>query len=691
MIEIPEYFDKTTELFSTWFSKIIHDFFLISKKPSYQHEFEIIQYRFGLNERTLLTLEEAGIIFEVSRERIRQIEGGALENLSELINTGKNKERNIIINDGLFELINRFKFEIVQMDQILLEETIQNKASTIFSEVNIDIRYLRLLLTLLGFQAINLESTDTTNCIAWAIQGYDSKRLNLAIKSIFTYLRKEAIAKSYDEIKIGINKNKKNEHRFTDQEINKAIELSNDLENIPDNTVQVQYEKLKSIADKIYRILHDSGEPIHARKLALILNKKAFEHGEKSRINSHHVGSRLSSDSRFLPIGRSGEWILAEWENYATDYILELMEDALHTAGEPLSSQLIYKYVSTKRPVERNAIDSYLGQDSRFRRVGSNLFALSDWGMASVSTSRQRPIKRIFSKAKLCEYIELVFNDKEVLELFVADLAQEIAIIEPKAKPESIYNQILKSPSVSITERFIKNQKRKIAIFKTNYRSKLSKLDILSKNLPVGELIQKTVRDKIKNEPKREIELVILRDTIAQTLDCPPASVYSAIAKMSDIEKIKNNSNRVICKFKKSSLDYSTHLGKIKDENLVNEIKRALSLLHIDTVDLALFQLGKIFENSLKQYMLKVQEEGLTPVSQEDLKRLFNMVRWAGKTGLISDETALHYLRLERNDRGHGVPPEIDEREALLNNAPTLVRFYLDYIVLLEQRKDKIL
>jgi len=72
------------------------------------------------------------------------------------------------------------------------------------------------------------------------------------------------------------------------------------------------------------------------------------------------------------------------------------------------------------------------------------------------------------------------------------------------------------------------------------------------------------------------------------------------------------------------------------------------------------------------------------------MKKLFNMVQWAGKNDVIIDNTALQYLRIERNDRGHGAPPEKDERQALLSNAPTLIQFYLDYIVLLEKRRAKI-
>jgi hypothetical protein len=156
---------------------------------------------------------------------------------------------------------------------------------------------------------------------------------------------------------------------------------------------------------------------------------------------------------------------------------------------------------------------------------------------------------------------------------------------------------------------------------------------------------------------------------------------------MDDVEKIKNNSNQMICRLVKSVNNYDEQIGKIADKQLASEISRAVNLANIDSIDLALFQTGKIFEHTLKKYMLEVQNKKLLPVTADDLSKLYKMVQWAGKTGLVTDETALQYLRIERNDRAHGAPTARDEREALLKLAPTLIPIYLDYIILLENRR----
>jgi len=95
MIEIPILSSDDAMLFDVWFSSLINDFFHVLKKDSHIREYEIVEYRFGLNDKPQLTLEDTGIIFEVSRERIRQIEHKALEDLAEIINTGENRDREI--------------------------------------------------------------------------------------------------------------------------------------------------------------------------------------------------------------------------------------------------------------------------------------------------------------------------------------------------------------------------------------------------------------------------------------------------------------------------------------------------------------------------------------------------------------------------------------------------------------------
>ena len=366
------------------------------------------------------------------------------------------------------------------------------------------------------------------------------------------------------------------------------------------------------------------------------------------------------------------------------------MEDSLHAVGEPLSSQAIYVFVIARRPVKETAITSYLSYDRRFVRVGTDLFALSDWGMTSVASTRPSSTERVFSKAKLCEYIELVFLGSETNKMFVSDLSQEISTLESSSSPQSIYSSIIRSPAVKIIDELDGKRKRKSAIFEPKYQSRLTKLEILTKDIPVRELIQNTVRKILEDQPEKKLELVTIRNLVSSETHCPPASVYSAIEEMDDIEKEKNDSNQMVCKLQESTEKYTELVSRVDDEKLATEINRALSLANIESIDLALFQLGKIFEFTLKRFMQEIQREGVIPVTSKDLQKLYLMIKWAGENGVITDDTALHYLRFERNDRGHGAPPGIDERQALLNNAPTLIPFYLDYIVLLEHRRVKL-
>lgn len=48
-------------------------------------EAEILRYRYGLDEYPILTLEDIGVIFKLTRERVRQLEAKALQRLRDLI------------------------------------------------------------------------------------------------------------------------------------------------------------------------------------------------------------------------------------------------------------------------------------------------------------------------------------------------------------------------------------------------------------------------------------------------------------------------------------------------------------------------------------------------------------------------------------------------------------------------------
>jgi hypothetical protein len=248
--EIPQIVTDDGFLFDDWLSKIVRDFFLITGKDNHIREYEIIQYRFGLNGRSSLTLDETGIIFDITRERIRQVEKRALQNLAILVNKGSNLQREVSLNQELYKKLQEYRNSLDQLGQIINEFALVRHTTEFFSEINVDKPLLRLLLTLYGYKSISLEIGVPEYRLAWAYENINTKRVEKAIHKVSEFLRDITIAKPFEEIKLSINKNLIGNSRFNDKELTQAIELSYDLEKLNDGTIQIRYERLRSITDK---------------------------------------------------------------------------------------------------------------------------------------------------------------------------------------------------------------------------------------------------------------------------------------------------------------------------------------------------------------------------------------------------------------------------------------------------------
>ena len=678
---IPFWFEEGDDFTLPFFDALVSDFFSANQRHNAERLYEVLRYRYGLEGQSYLTLEEIGIIYGFTRERARQIESEAKKLLRQLLNVGhiSGRNLNVRIHPHYYEHLTRFRISLDTLNQIEREGDLVEYAASCFGVVNVDIPSLRLLLELYGCKSITLSLKGPH--YAWVLGQTDPTFIQRSLAVCFNYLRDEAIAKPFDEILLNVNRPRRS-RRIERSDLQLALALTHDIEPTENNLYQVKYERLRTITDKIFRLLHVHGEPMHGRDIARRVNSEAFKHGEKRRMDAHNVGSRLSADERFVSIGRSGEWALAKW-NVETGTVLTLLQDALHESGEPLTSDQLFDAVSAQRPVRKTAVDSYLSYESAFVRVGKNLFALASWGMQPVSIRHPKPRKRILSKARLAEYIELVFSDLEVSELYVSDLSRAVTELVDDLEHQYTYNAVEKSPAVTILKRREGKTTRKIARYNPGYRSLLTTRDVLTKDLPLLQLIQHSVRELLRSAQDQTMSLSMLRDQISIRLSCPKATVYTAINKMDDIRKTKSNDNRhSLCTLIESRDKYAHLVQKIADASVKAEIERALRMLHVDTIDVALFQLGKLFENTLSQYMHAVEAKGQIQVTNKDNKRLFDMVNWAEKNELIADKTAPHFLRMERNDRAHGPIPDLDEREAMLATSPQIVEVYLEYIAL---------
>ena len=65
-----------------------------------RREEEVIRLRFGLRDGMTRTLEEVGLIFNLTRERIRQIEAKALKKLRHASRSAKLRDALKMVTDG---------------------------------------------------------------------------------------------------------------------------------------------------------------------------------------------------------------------------------------------------------------------------------------------------------------------------------------------------------------------------------------------------------------------------------------------------------------------------------------------------------------------------------------------------------------------------------------------------------------
>jgi Bacterial RNA polymerase, alpha chain C terminal domain. len=114
-------------------------------------------------------------------------------------------------------------------------------------------------------------------------------------------------------------------------------------------------------------ILRKSGRPLHYKEIFALSDHKIRPGG---KLRERLVPTRLSRDPRFVPLGRSGFWALAEWPNIDTRPVADIMEEVLRDATGPLmTGEIVQGVVARGRPVSRPNIQDILRVDSRFKRA----------------------------------------------------------------------------------------------------------------------------------------------------------------------------------------------------------------------------------------------------------------------------------------------------------------------------------
>jgi Sigma-70, region 4 len=410
---------------------VTENFINATCKSQSERDLDIIKKRFGLNHESVYSLEEIGIYYGITRERVRQVEFKIISKLSELM-YGCSESKKFKIQETLVHEYKQVKDRLLDLDYILTEEEIKNffqdrygidKKSESFSS-------LKFLMELLGYCSISPKNNGYRGetRLAWCLKEKSNKAHN---DKVFVYLNtlldKPEKFKFFD-IVVSLNKTKG--YRLDKEFIRMLLKLCVEIESLEneEDIYQVKFECLPSAAERAFRVLQERGEPLHFSEIAKVINFAELSLGKGKRITVTNLKNQLIADNRFKPIGRSGIWSLSAWNNITTKTITQIMEDSFHEGGKPLSVNDVYQYVITRRPdASLKSVSVYLSNIDIFVRVDKKQYALVVWGLKPLD----RSIRRTSDEASSLMNVALreIFVDKD--SILLADL---IRLVQEKTK-----------------------------------------------------------------------------------------------------------------------------------------------------------------------------------------------------------------------------------------------------------------
>lgn len=328
---------------------------LLSQKEKF-----VIQRRFNLDEKSRSTLEEIGQHFQVTRERVRQIERNALQKL-----------RRNIENSALFT-INKMAYQILQesgglmKEDLLISKLISGQTGFSYSAIqlviNLDKRFERFTNTVHFHPYVKYKTLPEQFIKSMATQAMkilSDSGLVTKISALVSQLKKLT----------------PDEHLVQQQTLASIFQINKNFKVVGnDEAGLMKWRNVnpRTIRDKIFYILRAKGSPLHFVDIANEIVKAQFD---KKNLNHQAIHNELIRNNEFILIGR-GIYALREW-GFKVGTVSDVITSVLKSAGSMHQDEIIAE-VLKQRQVKPITVILNLKTKDNFIRVGRFQYALKE-------------------------------------------------------------------------------------------------------------------------------------------------------------------------------------------------------------------------------------------------------------------------------------------------------------------------
>jgi hypothetical protein len=314
----------------------------------------IISHRFGLDKNTeKMTLEAIGENYDITRERVRQIEANSIVTI---------RKSQVFKEEA--KVFEELALYIKKIGGLIAEHDLLSHLSRDESTQN---HYHFLLI--IGDQFKKEKETEEFHH-RWHVDSDLSKKIHEALKKLYTNLDDNSLIPENEMIKSFMENIKDISEDLKNDEISKRwLRISKHIDKNPlgewGKSASTNV-KVKGIRDYAYLAMRKHGSPVHFKEIAKLI-QNVF--GKRAHEATTH--NELIKDNRFVLVGR-GLYALAEW-GYVSGVVKDVIVKVLSKYG-PMTREEIFDKVMKERYVKENTILVNLQNSNAFKKDSSGKY-----------------------------------------------------------------------------------------------------------------------------------------------------------------------------------------------------------------------------------------------------------------------------------------------------------------------------